>query len=312
VFPKDLQPKQLSIAYQMAYNAWIEASGIAPLFERIVTDSEVTDLSDVGDVPLIKRIDGDFFVNSLASYGFTVRTNKYGAALQFDRHEFEQNRNRDTVNKAINKLAMRQADHIASNLLLETTLPGLATAVCLDGQPFFSANHPIIGGVQSNTTTGTAVATLTPTAAEADAIFTKLKLLLKKMRSDTNGYHNPTVNQFFIFCPLEWEDPFNRLFGQGISVSSGGNIVFPYNNQGMNVKVIAAPHLVATSGTCPIYLGVAGPGITAPLATLIYVEPHTHEQNDGLNERTIFASSGRYEIHPYRYNSMARCIVSNA
>lgn len=297
--------KQWKVEYRTTYSAVLDASGLSFVLQNIPTDTETVNLAQLGDVPKVKKIVGDVEFATLDEFQFVVGTTKYGAGLKVEDHLLKNHVARDNFNTAVRAMAQAQANHV-SELITETVMPALDTSLGLDGAAFYSTDHPISSGVQSNKFAVSIADVDNPTLSELGNIFDTVRIGLKRMKSDTGRLINTQVTQWMLVCPLEYEAGFAALFSPlQETIVADGTAAISNRFRQFNVRVVGADPVAISGGTAPIHLWAMGAGLFKPLAFVEYVPGHMGQDMDPANEVHRFVTSGRYDVHPYQYHGAA-------
>jgi phage major head subunit gpT-like protein len=102
----------------------------------------------LGDFPQLKEWVGDRVIEALKGHDYTIKNKSFEATIEVDRDDIEDD-NLGVYRPRIEQLAMNAKLH--PELLVALLLKAGFETECYDGQPFFDADHPVGGGVVSNT-----------------------------------------------------------------------------------------------------------------------------------------------------------------
>ncbi len=156
----DITPSSLQLFFQNIRKDYQAAYDVAPTFYEqysmtVPSTSEQNVYGWMDFVPQLRQWVGERVVRNVVSRTITATNQLYEGTLEVPRAKLED----DQYGLYSNTAAMLgRAAKIWPDQLVTTALVngGAATSLCYDGQPFFSANHPIdpsgeLAGVQSNT-----------------------------------------------------------------------------------------------------------------------------------------------------------------
>lgn len=210
----------------------------------------------IGKLPRMREWLGNRVVNNLAAREYTLLNRDFEDTFKVARNDIEDDQI-GLYNYGIDMLAMQAKtwpDDLATTLLSSGDSTTSAAAVCYDGQPFFSANHPTdpnnpASAVQSNLFNTTTSAGSTPLTANNYAT----------VRAKMMGYQGEDGKPFKIIPDLLVVPPLlevtaNQILNSqilattvGTNAATGGasNVIPGLKG---NAKVLCVPYLAGTIG----------------------------------------------------------------
>lgn len=171
--------KGLLTSFFEGYNASeVQADKIAM---RVPSSARSEDYAWLGQLPRMRKMNGERIPNKLKDFGFTIINDEYEDSIEVKRADIkdDQTGKYGPLCRSIGEAAKLYPDEV----IFGTLLKGGFTSLCYDGQYFFDTDHPIgdTGVTQSNKIT-----------AALDATgFDSARTLLRKLKDD---YGTP-VNQ---------------------------------------------------------------------------------------------------------------------
>jgi|UniRef100_A0A7C5AKV0 phage major head subunit gpT-like protein len=109
--------------------------------------TRIMDYKFLLDFPTVREWIGDRQINSLEPKAYQVETKDWEATIEIERNDVEDEQLGlyNPIIAAMAEEAKRHPERLIAELLKNGT-----TSVCYDGQPFFSASHPVGSGTASN------------------------------------------------------------------------------------------------------------------------------------------------------------------
>lgn len=158
----------------------------------------------LGNVPQLTEWLDERKLNGVIDHNYEIPNKDYEATLQVDRNAIEDDQ-LGAIKIRINDLAVRAKQH-PRKLFFETLLNG-TTALCYDGQTFFSASH-VSGksGTQSNIVTGTGT-----TLAQLEADFDSAVVAMSSYKDDQGEPFSDGEMKLTIVCSKNLAPKFRKL-----------------------------------------------------------------------------------------------------
>ncbi len=148
---------------------------------RVPSSARSEDYAWLGQLPRMRKMNGERIPNKLKDFGFTIVNDEYEDSIEVKRADLkdDQTGKYGPLVRSIGEAAKRYPDEV----IFGTLIPNGFTSLCYDGQYFFDTDHPIgdTGSTQSNKVT---------VALDATG-FKAARTLLRKLKDD---YGTP-VNQ---------------------------------------------------------------------------------------------------------------------
>lgn len=171
--------KGLLTSFFEGYN--VSAPQADDIAMRVPSTARSEDYAWLGQLPRMRKMNGERIPNKLKDFGFTIVNDEYEDSIEVKRADLkdDQTGKYGPLVRSIGEAAKMYPDEV----IFGTLLPNGFSSLCYDGQYFFDVDHPIgdTGAIQSNKLT---------VALDA-AGFTAARTLLRKLKDD---YGTP-VNQ---------------------------------------------------------------------------------------------------------------------
>lgn len=201
--PKTLA-RGLKAAFVKAFEASEDAKEVMPFIMETKSDGSDEEYGWLGQSPQMTEWVDERKLKSLNSFDYKLKNKSYEATLQVNRDDIEDDR-LGNVQLRINDLALKAKTH--PRKLFFEALIAADTALCYDGQPFFSASHSEgDSGTQSNIVTGTGI-----TLAQLSADIATSVATIKGFKDDTGEPFDEGDVQIGVICSLALESLFNDL-----------------------------------------------------------------------------------------------------
>jgi phage major head subunit gpT-like protein len=179
------------IALNTIFNAAFEGS---PSFHEQVamvvpSNARANDYKFMMQFPMLQEWLGDRQIRNLAASNFQIVNKDYEATLEVDRNDIEDDQ-LGIYNPIVAELGRAAKQH--PDLLMAKLMKEGFTALCYDGKTFFSTDHPVGTGIQSNHGggSGTAWFLVDSTRAIKPFIFQRRTMpqLIRQDRPDDEHY----------------------------------------------------------------------------------------------------------------------------
>ncbi|MCX7800055.1 MAG: Mu-like prophage major head subunit gpT family protein [Fimbriimonadales bacterium] len=144
----DLLLPGLKAEFEQAYRTELDQSVADRLATVVHTTLPVQRYAWLGAVPTLREFADERRPAGLASYAVTIADKVYEASIAVDRKAIEDDQ-LDLIRLRVRDLAHRVATH-RHQIVVEALASGFSGQT-YDGQPLFSASHPVGGGTYSNT-----------------------------------------------------------------------------------------------------------------------------------------------------------------
>jgi phage major head subunit gpT-like protein len=145
----------LWIGYQAAFNTGFRS--VTPTWQQIATRVPSSTMTEqygwLGQFPRLREWLGDRVVRNMAAHDYTIKNKKFESTISVNRDEIEDDQY-GVYAPLMQEMGFAAATH-PDELVFELLTTG-DTALCYDGQPFFDADHPVMGASVSNVETGSA------------------------------------------------------------------------------------------------------------------------------------------------------------
>lgn len=131
--------KGLLTAFFEGYNA---ATPMADkIAMRVPSSARSEDYSWLGQLPRLRKMNGERIPNKLKDYGFTLVNEEFESSIEVKRADIkdDQTGKYNPLVRAIGESAKRYPDEV----IFGTLLPGGFSTLCYDGQYFFDNDHPV-------------------------------------------------------------------------------------------------------------------------------------------------------------------------
>jgi len=143
----DLLLPGLKAEFEQAYRGELDHSVADRLATVVQTTMPVQRYAWLGAVPAMREFVDERRPAGLSSYSVTIEDKVYESSIAVDRKAIEDDQ-LDLIRLRVRDLAHRVATH-RHQIVVEALAGGFASAG-YDGQPLFSASHPVAGGTYSN------------------------------------------------------------------------------------------------------------------------------------------------------------------
>jgi phage major head subunit gpT-like protein len=143
----------LWIGYQAAFNTGFRS--VTPTWQQIATRVPSSTMTEqygwLGQFPRLREWLGDRVVRNMTAHDYTIKNKKFESTISVNRDEIEDDQY-GVYAPLMQEMGFAAATH-PDELVYELLTTG-DTALCYDGQPFFDADHPVMGASVSNVATG--------------------------------------------------------------------------------------------------------------------------------------------------------------
>ncbi len=180
---------------------------ILPAILQIPSTSNLENYGWLGQVPELTEWTDERKLKGILDYDYQIRNKDYEGTIQVDRNTIEDDQI-NSVKPRINDLAVRAKQH-PRKLFLEALIAG-SSALCYDGQAFFSASHSEgMSGTLSNIISQTGV-----TAALISADLDSAIVRMGSFKDDQGAPFNEDVmdKDLMIIAPMALKPVMERLF----------------------------------------------------------------------------------------------------
>lgn len=184
----------LKAAFIKAFNNAENPSDVMPFILETTSDGADEKYGWLGQAPSMSEWVDERKLKSLNSFNYSLVNKDYEATLSVERNAIEDDR-LGAVQVRINDLAVK-AKVYPRKLFIDALIAG-TTALCYDGQPFFSASHSEgESGSQSNLYTGTGT-----TLAQLKADIDGCEARMMSFKDDVGEPVNEGTIKIGIVCP---------------------------------------------------------------------------------------------------------------
>jgi len=166
----------LRASFMKAFNNGEDPKEVAPFIMETTSDGRDEEYGWLGQTPSMTEWIDERKLKALSDFDYSLKNKDYEATLSVDRNSLKDDR-LGAVQVRINDLAVKARQH-PRTLFFEALIAG-TSALCYDGQPFFSASHKDsdASGVQTNLKAGSGV-TLANLKADIEAAESQMRCLL--------------------------------------------------------------------------------------------------------------------------------------
>lgn len=127
-------------------------AGVHQTIATVVPSSlPVEEYGWLSQLPIMREFTDERVVKKMAEYGFSIRNKKFEATIGVSREALEDEQH-GQIKMRVQQMAEAASAHY--DQILFALINSGDTALCYDGQPFYSANHPVGGANISNVGTG--------------------------------------------------------------------------------------------------------------------------------------------------------------
>ncbi|MGI8839758.1 MAG: Mu-like prophage major head subunit gpT family protein [Caulobacteraceae bacterium] len=141
----------LGISFNAAYQGAITQA--KPLADKVATtvnsSTKTEEYGWIGKVPNVRQWLGDRVVQNLATSSYTIKNNPYELTISVDRDDIDDD-NLGIYGPLFSEMGLATVSH-KDKLVYALLGAGFATP-CFDGQPYFSAAHPVLDANGAPTT----------------------------------------------------------------------------------------------------------------------------------------------------------------
>lgn len=193
-------------------------SEVMPAILQVPSTSNLEDYGWLGQVPELVEWTDERKLKGILDYQYQIRNKDYEATIQIDRNTIEDDQV-NSVKPRINDLAVRAKQH-PRKLFLEALVNG-SSALCYDGQAFFSASHSEgMSGTLSNIVTGTGT-TLAQIGADLDSAIVRMA----SFKDDQGAPFAEDIQDkdLMIVAPIALRPAMEKLFGAMNDASGATN-----------------------------------------------------------------------------------------
>lgn len=184
----------LKAAFIKAFNNAENPSDVMPFILETTSDGADEKYGWLGQAPSMNEWVDERKLKSLNSFNYSLVNKDYEATISVERNALEDDR-LGAVQVRINDLAVK-AKVYPRKLFIDALVAG-TTALCYDGQPFFSASHSEgESGAQSNLYTGTGT-----TLAQLKADIDGCEARMMSFKDDVGEPVNEGTIKIGIVCP---------------------------------------------------------------------------------------------------------------
>lgn len=145
--------RTLYTAYSAAYQRGFDL--VKPSWMTIAMETpsstKATEYGWLGAFPRLREWLGDRLVQNIAAHGYSIKNRRFEGTVEVDADDIEDD-NIGVYGPMFEEMGRSAAAH--PDEMVFGLLAAGATAACYDGQPFFSANHPVGKKKFSNIQTG--------------------------------------------------------------------------------------------------------------------------------------------------------------
>jgi phage major head subunit gpT-like protein len=201
--PKTLA-RGLRASFVKAFDNAESATEVMPFIMETKSTGADEEYGWLGQSPSMNEWVDERKLKSLNSFDYKLKNKDYEATLQVSRNDIEDDR-LGNVQIRINDLALKAKTH-PRKLFFEALLAA-DTALCYDGQTFFSASHSEgDSGTQSNILAGTGT-----TLAQVGADLASATAKMKGFKDDVGEPFDEGEITIGVVCSLAMESVFNDL-----------------------------------------------------------------------------------------------------
>lgn len=205
----------LRASFMKSFNNAEDPKEVMPFIMETSSDGRDEEYGWLGQSPSMSEWVDERKLKALNGFSYALVNKDYEATLSVDRNALEDDR-MGAVQVRINDLALKAKVH-PRKLFFDALVAG-TSALCYDGQPFFSASH-VEGdsGVQTNLYTGTGV-TLAQLKADIEGAEAQMRLL----KDDVGEPYNEGEIKIGIVCHPSMVQKFREL-NTLVQISSSSN-----------------------------------------------------------------------------------------
>lgn len=215
-----LLEKGLRAEFLKAFNNGESPADIMPAIMETKSSAKSEKYGWLGEVPQLRVWKDERQLSGLADYEYELANIDYEATLKIDKNVMEDDQ-LGAVKLRVRDLAARAKTH-PRKLFFDGLVAG-TTALCYDGQAFFSNAHPESGTSQDNLL-GYTVAGSVPTVAELKTGFTAARAAMRAFTDDQGEPRNEGELKLWVYCSPDLENPFEELFNAQL-ISNTTNVL---------------------------------------------------------------------------------------
>lgn len=263
-------------------NGWVD-----PLIMTVDTDQGYEKFAWLGTTPLMREWIGERQANGLRSNAYELSVKDFELTMEVRRDELRRDK-LGQIQARINQMSERVNDHDAQ-LLSKAVMAG-QSAVCYDGQYFFSASHSEgKSGTQSNIYTADITTPTKPLPAEfEDAILSGVQQMVG-LKDDQGEPLNGNAKNFTVMVPVAHMKAAAAALGASVvvdpSIGTGAarsNLVLTMASVGgFNFDLVINPRLTNSDR----FYMFRKDGAVKPFIKLDEVKPLAKMEDDTFNNK---------------------------